>query len=198
MTPLRRVRPALVLAAVSMLSVPAAEVRGQTMGDPEEFSAFAINMGTYVAGTTANLIITVNRWSTDAEKEKLLTTLREKGSEALLDALRDLNRVGTLRTPETVGIELRFAIQEPGQEGGRRVLIITDRPVGFLEARNRPPSVDYQFTVIDMQMKPDGTGQGTMSLAAKVIPAGKNIVVENYDTQPIRLNQIRSRKLTKR
>jgi hypothetical protein len=49
--------------------------------------------------------------------------------------------------------------------------------------------------VIDMSLGPDGKGEGTMSIAAKLIPAGKNIVIENYDTQPVRLNKIESRKL---
>jgi hypothetical protein len=154
-------------------------------------------MGTYTVGTTANLIITVNRWSSQAEREKVLTAVKEKGPKGLLDVVRDLPRAGTLRTAQTVGYELRFAIQDPLPDGGRRILIATDRPISFAEATSRPPTVDYPFTVIDMQLKGDGTGSGTMSLAARIIPAGKNIVVENFDTQPIRLNRIESRKLKK-
>ncbi len=106
--------------------------------------------------------------------------------------------MGTLRTAQSVGYDLRLAIDEPGPDGGRRIFIVTDRPIGFGEATYRPPSFDYPMTVIDMKIGADGKGEGTLSLAAKVIPAGKNIVVENYDTQPIRLNRIETRKLTKR
>jgi len=187
--------PAL-LAALLFFTAPGA--RAQTMGDPEEFSAFAVNMGNLVSGTTATLIITVNRWSTQAERDKVLGTLREKGQDALLNLLRDAPRLGSLRTTSTIGYELRYAQQEPGKDGGRRVIIITDRPIGFYEATNRPPTIDYPFSVIDMQFGTDGKGEGTLSLAARIIPAGKNIVVENYDTAPIRLNRIESRNLTKR
>jgi hypothetical protein len=190
----------LSAAALTLMVLTAAGPRGQTIGEPEEFSTFAVNMGALTSGggATAQLIITVNRWSSQAERDTLLATLREKGQQALLDALSRTKKVGTLRTPQSVGYELRLAFEEPDKDGGRRVLIFADRPIGFYEATNRPPSVDYPFTVIDMRLPPEGTGQGTMSLAAKIIPAGKNIVVENYDTQPIRLNRIETRKLTKR
>jgi hypothetical protein len=37
-----------------------------------------------------------------------------------------------------------------------------------------------------------------MSIAAKIIPAGKTILIENFDTQPVQLNRIETRKLTKK
>jgi hypothetical protein len=171
----------------------------QTAGEPEEFTAFAINMGSLTSGSgTASLIITVNQWSSQAERDALFATLREKGSNALLAAMRRAKRVGSLRTPDSVGYDLRLALEEPGKDGGRRVVLVTDRPVSFGEATNRPPSMDYPFTVMDIQMPAEGNGQGTLSLAAKIIPAGRTVLVENYDTQPVRLNRVQSRKLTKK
>ena len=196
---LRQIGPLGVTAATAAIAflVCAGDTRAQTNTQAEEFTAFAINMGARTGGGTANLVITVNRWSSEAEREKLFAVLKEKGPEALLETVQDMRRVGTLRTPETIGYELRFAMQEPGKDGGRRVLIATDRPVSFAEARNRPVSIEYPFTIIDMHLRPDGTGEGTMSLAAKFIAAGRTVIVENYDTQPVRLNRIQSRKLTK-
>jgi hypothetical protein len=185
-------------AAVLLLSTgPAA---AQTHGGPEEFSAFAINMGALTGGTgaTAQLLMRVNRWSTDAERDALFTTLREKGADALLQELSRTRSVGSLRTPTSIGYDIRLSMQEPGKDGGRRVLLVTDRPVGFGEATSRPRSMDYPFTVIDMQIPAEGYGQGTMSIAAKIIPAGKTILVENYDTQPVQLNRIETRSLAKK
>jgi hypothetical protein len=188
----------VLVAAIGIVLFAAPSSRAQSNAEPEEFTAFAVNMGSYTVGTTATVIITVNRWSAQAEKDKLFTILREKGMQAFLELLQKAKRVGTLRTPQSVGYDLRLAFEEPGKDGGRRVLIATDRPVGFAEATNRPPSIEYPFTVIDMQLKPDGKGEGTMSIAARFIPAGKTVIVENYDTQPVRLNRIETRKLTKR
>jgi hypothetical protein len=172
---------------------------GQTHGDPEEFSAFAINMGAYTGtGATAQLLMTVNHWATQAERDGFFITLKEKGAEALLEQMRRSKRVGSLRTPQTVGWDIRLALEEPGKDGGRRVMLLTDRPIGFSEATNRPISYDYPFTMIDMQIPPKGYGQGTLVIAAKIIPAGKTVLIENFDTQPVQLNRIETRKLTKR
>ena len=61
------------------------------------------------------------------------------------------------------------------------------RATCFIRSTNRPPTIDYPFSVIDMQFGTDGKGEGTLSLAARIIPAGKNIVVENYDMDIARL-----------
>jgi hypothetical protein len=142
--------------------------------------------------------MTVNHWATQAERDAFFITLKEKGAEALLEQLRRAKRVGSLRTPQTVGWDIRLALEEPGKDGGRRVMLLTDRPIGFSEATNRPISYDYPFTMIDMQIPPKGYGQGTLVIAAKIIPAGKTVLIENFDTQPVQLNRIETRKLTKR
>jgi hypothetical protein len=193
---MRRVERAVSVAAMAVLI--GTGVAAQTHGEPEELSAFAINMGARTGGGTAQLIMTVNQWSTQAERDALFTTLREKGAEALLTQLQRAKRVGSLRTPNSVGYDIRLALEEPGKDGGRRVLLVTDRPVGFAEATSRPQSMDYPFTVIDIQMPAEGRGQGTMSIAAKIIPAGKTILIENFDTQPVQLNRVESRKLKKK
>ena len=193
----RRFERALSVAAAALVMV--AGLAGQTHGDPEEFTAFAINMGAYTGtGATAQLIMTVNQWATQAERDAFFVTLKEKGAEALLQQLRRGKRVGSLRTASTVGWDIRLALEEPGKDGGRRVMLLTDRPIGFSEATNRPITIDYPFTLVDMQIPPKGFGQGTLAIAAKIIPAGKTIIIENFDTQPVQLNRIETRKLTKK
>lgn len=193
---MRSLERAITVAAMAVLI--STGIAGQTHGDPEELSAFAVNMGARTGGGTAQLIMTINRWSTQAERDALFTTLKEKGQEAMLNQLQKAKRVGSLRTPNSIGYDIRLALEESGKDGGRRVLLVTDRPVGFAEATSRPPSIDYPFTVIDIQMPPTGHGQGTMSIAAKIIPAGRTVIIENYDTQPVQLNRVESRKLTKK
>ena len=200
MTSPRRIgiRLALAAAALGVLLTTPVRTGAQSNAEPEEFTAFAVSMGAYAGTGTANLIFTVNRWSSETEKEAMFTALREKGPQALVDILQRTQRVGSIRTPQSVGYDLRLAIQEPGKDGGRRVILATDRPINFYEATNRPFTIEYPFTVIDMQVPAKGKGEGTMSIAARIIPAGKNVVVENYDTQPVRLTTVETRKLTKK
>src|SRR5262245_23675854 len=102
----------LIIAAALLAAVPGPAARAQTQGDREEFTAFAVNMGALTGGggATAQLIITINRWNTSAERDELFGTLKLKGQEALLDRLRRIKSVGTLRTPNSIGYDLRLAL----------------------------------------------------------------------------------------
>jgi hypothetical protein len=178
----------LVGAAVLIGS---ASLGGQTIGEKERFTAIAIVNNARASG--AGIVqIDVNRWSTAAEREKLLTVLKKQGADKLLDALQDTKPVGIIKTPDSLGYDLHFASQTPLPDGGRRIVIATDRPIGFWEAANRPRTIDYPFTVIQMEIGKDGTGKGTLSYATKVIPAGDSIVLENFGTQPVMLTEIKS------
>jgi hypothetical protein len=179
----------LALAAAVAITLDAA----QTSGQPEEFSAFAIVSDNLGSGA-GRVVIRVTRWSTEAERTRLSASLL-KGPDQLLEDLRDQRSVGTIRTPDSLGYDLRYSHQEPGEDGGRRVVIATDRPIGFWEARNQPRSIDYPFTVIQMEIGKDGKGKGTMSYATKVMARGNVIVLENFSTAPVMLNEIEARKI---
>jgi len=181
----------MVSALVLSTAVPAT---GQADAEPEEFSAFAIDMGRGSTGATAQLVINITRWTSQTERDRLLNLLREKGQRALIDAFGDTKRVGSIRTLHSVGYDLQLAYQEPAAEGRRRVLIATDRPIGFTEAVNRPPTMDYPFTVIELLVDKEGKGQGTLHIASRLVPAGKTIIVENWDIQPVQLRNVESRK----
>jgi hypothetical protein len=45
-------------------------------------------------------------------------------------------------------------------DGGERIFLATDRYIGFWEATQRPRTVDYPFTYIELRLGPDGTGEG--------------------------------------
>ena len=187
--------PSILAAVTAIAAILALPAPANAQAEPEIFTALAVNMGT--VGPTQPLVIdlAIRRWSPEEERTQLITTLVEKGANALLEALRETKPVGTIRTPDSVGYDLRYAYQEPAKEGGRRIVIITDRPIDFWEARNQPRTIDYPFTVIEMRIKPNGRGEGTMTIATKVIPVGKTIYLEDYSTQPVRLQNIQARKM---
>lgn len=161
---------------------------------PMTLTAFAVSTGGPRTPPVASPVdITINRWSTSSETERLMTVLKEKGPEHLLDALQDARSVGTIRTPGNLAYDLRFASSEPGDDGGTRIFLATDRPVSYWEAVNRPRLSDYPFTFIELRLDGDGGGVGKLSLATKVIVSkdGKSVELENYDAQPIALNEVR-------
>jgi hypothetical protein len=83
-------------------------------------------------------------------------------------------------------------------DGGERVVLITDRRIGFWEAANQPRSIDYPFTVIELRLNRDGEGEGKMSIATKIMLDKKEnmITLENYETSPVRLTNVRREKVT--
>jgi hypothetical protein len=178
-------------AALGAEGVPKAAA--QTNGQPEEFNAIAI-MNNNLGSASDRVIMRVERWSTEAERTRVAEALK-KGNDAALDLLRELRPVGTIRTPDSVGYDLRYAAQEPADEGGRRIVLATDRPIGFWEARDQPRTIDYPFTFIQMEMNKHGEGTGTLSLMTKVLPRGNIVVLENFATAPVMLTKIESRKI---
>ncbi|CAN5882711.1 hypothetical protein BH24ACI4_BH24ACI4_21900 [soil metagenome] len=182
----------VLLIACGVLLLPAQGARAQSNAPAEEFTAFAVHMGTIRSGETGQLVIQINRWNSEAEQEALMSALREKGQQGMISAFRKSRPVGTIRSLHSVGYDLQLAYQEPGPDGGRRIIIATDRPVGFGEATNRPQSMDYPFSVIELFIPREGPGEGTLSLAARLVPAGKKTIAENYDTQPVQLKNVRA------
>jgi hypothetical protein len=183
-------------SAAAFALATALHASAQTKGHPERYLAMAVNMSNVGRSGAATVEIAVNRWSTDAERDKLLTTLLEQGPEKLLKVLQDLPRVGYFRTPNSVGYDLHFARKTPLPDGGERVVLATDRRIGFWEASNRPRSIDYPFTVIELHLNGDGEGEGKMSIATKITGDKENgiITLENYGTQPVLLQSVKREK----
>jgi hypothetical protein len=179
--------------SITLLSAANPRTSAQTLGEPEDFTAVAI-VNNNLASGAGTVLIHISRWSTDMERTRLIETLQKKGPDQLLDELEDMQSVGTIRTPDTLAYDLRYAHQQPGADGGRQIVLATDRPIGFWEAVHRPRTIQYPFTVIQMQMGTDGKGKGTLSIATKIV-AHKNVVeLENFATQPVMLTEITSKK----
>jgi hypothetical protein len=159
----------------------------------ERYVANAINMGTPGRASAGTVEMVVERWSTDAERDRLMAVLLEKGSDTLLDELQKLPRVGYIRTPNSIGYDLHYARKAPAEDGGEHVVLATDRYIAFWEAVNRPRTVDYPFTLIELHIGPDGKGEGKMSIATKIIYDKKKneVVLENYQSQPVLLTEVR-------
>lgn len=187
-----------IVAGLAGVTTPLA----QTNDEKLEISAFAINMSNIATGSNALVQITVNAWSTAEERERLITTVLEKGGDALLRELQKAPvkgrfRIPTARRPDphhlALGLDLHYAWQTPLPEGGRRIVLATDRYIGFQEARSQPRSVDYPITIMEIRVDKDGNGQGKMAVATRVSFDRKanRIELENYSSEPVRLNDVK-------
>jgi hypothetical protein len=194
-----------LLLAAALVAGPAVErTTGQAATTPAEkleISAFAVNMSTVATGANAVVDITINSWSSPEERQHLITTMVEKGGDALLRELQKTKSHGRFRIPGLMGPDphqlrlghdLHYTHQDRDGDGGRRIVIATDRYIGFWEARNQPRSSDYPFTLFEIRVGADGKGQGKMAVATKIhFDKKKNVVeLENYASEPVRLNNV--------
>ena len=195
----------LLLSGVVMaLGLLPATAGAQTNAEKLAISAFAINMSTIGTGANAMVDITIDRWSTAEEREQLITTMLEKGPDALLRALQSVPVKGRFRVPGKqgpdpyqlgLGHDLRYTWQTPLPEGGRRIVIITDRYIGMREARTQPRTMDYPFTLFEIRVNKDGEGEGKMAVATKITfdKTNKQVELENYSSEPVRLNNVKAK-----
>jgi hypothetical protein len=181
-----------ILAAVLTAALGAALSAAQSnMAKPEKFTAFAVDMSNTAPRTNATqLDIVITRWTTDGERDRLREQLA-KGQDALLAALQKLPVVGYIATPGSLRYDLHFARQRPNPDGGRTVILGTDRYVGAWEAMNRPRTIDYPFTVIQLQLDKHDKGVGKASIATKITQADDGTIeLENFSSEPVMLNDV--------
>jgi hypothetical protein len=189
MTRLKRAALPAVIAASVLLGTSAARA---VQNEIEKFTGFAINMNS--GPGTATVDFTIERWSTPTERDQLLAIIKEHKdpTDPLLRALQKMPRVGYIRTPNTLAWDVRYAWESPLEDGGRRVVLGTDRPIGFREARNQARTMDYPFTIVEVRLGKDNRGQGKILAGTRIfIDKSNNLVLENYGQQPIRFNEIR-------
>lgn len=187
------IRPFARLLLLSAVLVPVGAPQVSAADPLLRLRAFAVNMSGVGGGRAGTIDIVVERWSTDEEREKLRDLLVEKGSDKLLDALKDIKpRTGYLRTSTSLGWDTYYARETPFGDGGRRIIVATDRRMSFAERANQPRSADYEFTLVEIRLDKNGKGQGKYAVAAKIDynKDTKTIEIENYGIEPVRLTEV--------
>jgi hypothetical protein len=186
----------LIAAAVLSLSSSSVTVEAQNRRPIEKLLATTVNMSN-VGNTNAGRIeIVIERWSSDRERDELIATLKDKGPDALLSDLQKMPRVGYIRDANgaSIGWDLHFARERKLEDGGRQIVLATDRPISAWEAFNRPRSSEYEFTLADIRFDGDGKGVGKLAVAAKITTNPKTgaIEIENFASEPVRLTTVTS------
>jgi len=180
-------RKTLVALAALAMAAPFA-----TAKEPEllRLRAFAVNMNSTVRTRTIDIVI--ERWSTPEEASNLKAVFLEKGPDKLLSALQRVKpRCGYVRTSNSLGWDIWYARETPLPDGGRKIVLATDRPVNMWEAQNAGRSMDYQFSLAEFRLPQEGKGQGKAIPAAKLSLNKEGVLeIENFEQQPVRLNEI--------
>ena len=76
-------------------------------------------------------------------------------------------------------------------EGGRRIFLLTDRRINYWEAASGSRTLDYPFTLIELQLDRNDTGMGKLNIAAKITGSEDSVIeIEDFAAQPVRLNNV--------
>ena len=200
--PLAAALAGLVLTGSETLT---AQGQAPALPVPLRLSAWAVNMSNTATGANTIMDIRITRWTTPEERQGLITSFQEKKQDGLLRSLQRMPDHGRMRIPGwmgqdpynvRLGWELHYAWHVPQPDGGYRLVIATDRYIGFWEQREQPRTIDYPFTFMEIRIGKDGQGEGKMAVAAKLYfdKDNNNVVLENYSSEPVRLNQVKIEK----
>lgn len=148
-----------------------------------------------MAGKTFNMTIIINSYSTPQDQKTLLDAFKSGGHDALVRALQKMPERGRIAMTGTLGTNIAY-VREFKTETGRKLRILTNRPIYFAEAYRSGRSVGYDTTIVELNI--DQTNQknsnGSLILGARV-SMGKNnqIEVESYGSGPWRVNNVMER-----
>jgi hypothetical protein len=185
---------AMAVAVVSVVAQQPVAERPPTKDDPLRFSAFAVQLQSGVSG---RIEIVIEQWTPEAERQSLIAlvstaTDRPHGQDKLLNALQDLEpRKGYIRTPKSLGWDLKYTHQDILPDGTQRIVIATDKPVSFLAAATQARTMDYPFTLVEMRF-PKGSNKGEGKLLSQTAISTKDgkLQLGIYGQEPTRLTTI--------
>ena len=186
---------------------------GAQEAEKETFRAHAVVMGIHASGATATFQITVDRWSSDEEREGLFKALMENDQDLLIRALAEQEECGFIRItssggPSSAGPRARRAAaatrpssfpsqriryaREFRMEGQRRIVLALDRPIPYWEAVGMPGTIDYDLTIVvlDLDEKDEGEGRMAIGVKLKLDMDAKQLKIENFSSEPVRLTSV--------
>jgi hypothetical protein len=166
-------------------------------------TGWALDFSVEGRGANQAIQIDVNQWSPAAVRDRLFNAFTESKQRGLLAELKEQPEIGRWRFPGFMGRDpdqiyrlgtpIRYAMNHPLDDGGRRIVVMTDRLMGFREIVNRPRTIDYPFTLMEMRFDGAGKGEGRMAWFSQIRldKSSGMIEIENYTSEPVRLNELR-------
>ena len=181
----------LVLGAL-LLAVSAPVLGAETAAAPKgaTIQANVINMEPGAFKRTARLIVTLDRFTPDEELAGTVDAFRAGGQSAMVALWqKEEPVVGRMRFANTLGYDIRVA-RIRDTETGRKLTLVTDRPIGGFEVMGSLRSEDYPIGWIEIELDKKGKGSGKMIPAAQLRVEDGSLVMESFGTQPMRLQQV--------
>ncbi|MCU0230128.1 MAG: hypothetical protein MUC67_01995 [Acidobacteria bacterium] len=105
--------------------------------------------------------VTIDKWSTDAERTALLDAFKKGGNLGLYEALQKQDPHGYVSQPGSIGYHIRYARQIK-TDSGSKVIVVTDKFVSDVNFDASSEFLKYPVSVAEMVLDAKGSGKGTL------------------------------------
>ncbi|MGA7225663.1 MAG: hypothetical protein WA603_21265 [Candidatus Acidiferrales bacterium] len=146
------------------------------------------------AGKTFNVTVSIDSYSTPDDQKLLIDAFNHGGQATLSKSLSKMQSKGRVAVTGTLGYSIAYVRTFP-TENGRRIRLITDRPIRFTEARENGRSTDYDISALELNINNDkskSSGSLIIGLRAKV-DKDNQFVFESYGSGPWKLVNVMER-----
>lgn len=141
-----RARWAAILATLFLLAASVAAMAQER----EMYQATAMGQGTQM-GQIVNINIIIESYSTPEDQKVLIDAFNQRGNEGLVNALDKMPSKGRLAITGTLGYDIRYVRAFPTPTG-KKIRIVTDRPLRFGELWRDDRSTDYSLSVLELDV----------------------------------------------
>lgn len=146
----------------------------------EFYQARAMGQSTQL-GRQFSVNITIEEYSTPEDQQILVSAFNNAGMRGLINALSKMKSKGRLAITGTLGYEVNYIRSFPTPTG-RKIRLVTNRPITFGEAWTDRRSSDYNLSAIELDINNEKEKNTGILLPACQFKIDKDnhLVIENY------------------
>jgi hypothetical protein len=156
----------LLLALLLAAAVPAISANDNPT---ETIDATAMGTSTQM-GKTVGIKVTINRYSTQEDRQVLVAAFKKGQHQGLVKALQDMKPVGRIAITGTLGYDLSYIALIPSPTG-RKIRFAANRWIRFGEAYNNTQSQSFDLTAgeFDLNDADNKKSSGVLYPASQLI-----------------------------
>lgn len=146
------------------------------------------------SGKMFHVTVNIESYSTPEDQKVLFDAFADGGHDALVRTLSKITSKGRVAITGMRNYEIAY-IRSVSTENGRRIRLITDRPMHFTEAYANGRTKDYDLSALEFNLNVDPKqSDGSLIVAGKFgVDKNKQISFESYGSGPWRLVNIMER-----
>lgn len=178
---------------IAVLAMAAFKIGAQDKPKRETIQAQAMGQNR-AAGKTFNVTVSIDSYSTPDDQELLINAFNQGGQAALSKSLSKMKPKGRVAVTGTLGYNIAY-VRTFSTENGRKIRLITDRPIQFAEARNNGRSTDYDLSALELNLDNDKSqNSGSLIIGLRVkVDKDSQLIFESYGSGPWKLVNVMER-----